>query len=50
MFVNEYVAMQLHTFKQRELQGEGKINRALIEIINEFKADKPRRNRKSRRI
>jgi hypothetical protein len=50
MFVNDYVAMQLYMSRQRELQGEGKINRALIEIINEFKADKPRRNRKNRRI
>lgn len=47
---NEYVALKIHNVRTTELKGADSTNRALNEIIAEFKSEMAnRRNRKERR-
>jgi hypothetical protein len=51
MYVNDYIAMELQRIRESELATAHSRShqRALLEIINEFKAERSRRNRKERR-
>ncbi len=49
MMFNEYIALKLHNVRTTELKGTDSTNRALNEIISEFKSELSRRNRKERR-
>jgi len=48
MVINEYVAMKLHEqdIRRAEHKGENSTNRAINEIINDFKSNSRRRGRK----
>jgi hypothetical protein len=51
MWSNDFFAMQMHKIRENELMSHNvrPSNRALVEIINEFKAERSRRSRKERR-